>query len=109
MNILIVEDDEKMVNLMKTGLIDQGVVSEAVNTGIEALERVSSHDYDLIVLDIMLPGEMDGFAVCREIRKRKIEIPIIMVTVPPATCATTTFVFCDLFNIFRVEKSIGLA
>ena len=80
MNILIVEDDEKMVNLLQTGLRQEGVVSDAVNNGQEALDIISSHDYDLIVLDIMLPGEMDGIAICKEIRKKKIDIPIIMVT-----------------------------
>ena len=80
MNILIVEDDEKMVNLLTTGLKEEGVVSQSVNNGQEALDIITSHDFDLVVLDLMLPGELDGFAVCREIRKRKIDIPIIMVT-----------------------------
>lgn len=80
MNILIIEDDEKMVNLLTAGLKDEGVVSESVNNGQGALDIITSHDYDLVVLDLMLPGELDGFDVCREIRKRKIDIPIIMVT-----------------------------
>lgn len=80
MNILIVEDDEKMVHLLSTGLKDRGVVSDSVNNGQDAIERVRSHDYDVIVLDIMLPGSMDGFEVCKEIRKEKIDTPIIMVT-----------------------------
>jgi len=80
MNILIVEDDEKMVNLLQTGLRQDGVVSDAVNNGPEALSIIDSHDYDLVVLDIMLPGEMDGIAICKEIRKKKINIPVIMVT-----------------------------
>jgi DNA-binding response OmpR family regulator len=80
MNILIVEDDEKMVNLLQTGLRQEGVVSDTVNNGPKALEIINSHDYDLVVLDIMLPGEMDGIAICKEIRKKKIDIPVIMVT-----------------------------
>lgn len=80
MNILIVEDDEKMVHLLTTGLKQEGVVSDSVNNGREALNIITSHDYDLVVLDLMLPGDMDGFDVCKEIRKQKIDIPIIMVT-----------------------------
>ncbi len=80
MNILIVEDNEQMVSLMQTGLKKQGVVSDAVRDSSEALSRIESFDYDLIILDIMLPGDMDGFDVCREMRKRGIETPIIMVT-----------------------------
>ncbi len=80
MNVLIVEDDKKMVNLLQTGLKDQGVVSDAVSIGSEAVDRILSHDYDVIVLDIMLPGELNGFAVCREIRKEGVNTPIIMVT-----------------------------
>lgn len=80
MNILIVEDDKKIVNLLQTGLKNQGVVSDAVHSGDEAIERILSHDYDVVVLDIMLPGEKDGFAVCKEVRKAGVETPIIMVT-----------------------------
>lgn len=80
MNILIVEDDQKMITLLQTGLKDQGVVSDAVSDGPEAVDRILSHDYDVIVLDIMLPGEMDGFAICKQIRKEGVSTPVIMVT-----------------------------
>jgi DNA-binding response OmpR family regulator len=80
MNVLIVEDDEKMARLLQTGLRDQGVVSEWINDGEAAIAKLDSHDYDVVVLDIMLPGNMDGFQVCKEIRRRKLELPIIMVT-----------------------------
>ncbi len=80
MNILIVEDNKHMVRLMQTGLKEQGVVSDAVHDSHEALARIESFDYDLIILDIMLPGDMNGFDVCRKLRKHGIETPIIMVT-----------------------------
>jgi len=80
MNILIVEDDEKMAKLLQVGLKDQGVVSDHVLNGEVAIERLGDHDYDAVVLDIMLPGKLDGFGVCKEIRQRNIGLPVIMVS-----------------------------
>ncbi len=80
MNVLIVEDDEKIVSLLKKGLHLEGIVSESVASGDDALKKLESFDYDLIVLDVMLAGSKDGFEVCKIIRERGITTPIIMVT-----------------------------
>ncbi len=80
MNVLIVEDDEKIVSLLKKGLGYEGIVSEFTPSGDKALEKLDSYDYDLIVLDIMLAGDKDGFEVCKIIREKGITTPIIMVT-----------------------------
>ena len=76
--ILIIEDEEAIADLEKDylELSDFEVVIE--NTGDEGLSRAMSEEFDLVILDLMLPG-MDGFEVCKSIREEK-DIPIIMVS-----------------------------
>ena len=76
--ILIIEDEEAIADLEKDylELSDFEVVIE--NTGDAGLKRALSEDFDLLILDLMLPG-MDGFEVCKNIREEK-DIPIIMVS-----------------------------
>ena len=79
MRILIVEDERKISAYLKRGLEEQGYAVDAAFTGREALDWAASAPYDLIVLDILLP-ELDGIAVCRELRKRGLRMPILMLT-----------------------------
>ena len=76
--ILIIEDEEAIADLEKDylELSDFEVVIE--NTGDAGLKRAMSEDFDLLILDLMLPG-MDGFEVCKSVREEK-DIPIIMVS-----------------------------
>ena len=78
-NILIVEDEEAI----RTGLVDvlvfHGFTTDAAADGNTGLEKALTGKYDLILLDVMLPG-MDGFTVCEHIRKEDREQPIIMLT-----------------------------
>ena len=75
MKLLIVDDEQKIRELIKKYALFEGFeVSEAAN-GMEAIEKVRQEDFDLIVMDIMMP-ELDGFSASREIRKYK-NIPII--------------------------------
>ena len=76
--ILIVEDEEAIADLEKDylELSDFDVTIE--NTGDKGLEEALSGNYDLVILDLMLPG-LDGFEVCKQIREEK-DIPIIMVS-----------------------------
>lgn len=76
--ILIVEDEENIVELIKTVLEKEGYKIYTAYNGREALERINYAQPDLIVLDLMLP-EIDGWEVCRRVRKEK-DIPIIMLT-----------------------------
>lgn len=76
--ILIIEDDESIAELERDYLEITGFKTEIAQTGIRGLELALNKDYDLILLDVMLPGK-DGFKVCQEIRAVK-EIPILMVT-----------------------------
>lgn len=76
--ILIVEDDKSIAELEQDYLEINSYETEIATTGYQGLELALNKDFDLILLDIMLPGK-DGFEICRELRKYK-EIPIIMVT-----------------------------
>ena len=76
--ILIVEDDLDIQELLQNFLQDAGYETTTANDGVEAISLFSGGEFDLILLDIMLP-KIDGFAVCELIRKQS-QIPIIMLT-----------------------------
>lgn len=76
--ILIIEDEEAIADLEKDYLELSDFEVEIENTGDAGLKRAMSEDFDLVILDLMLPG-MDGFEVCKNIREEK-NIPIIMVS-----------------------------
>ena len=76
--ILIIEDEEAIADLEKDYLELSDFEVEIENTGDAGLNRAMSEDFDLVILDLMLPG-MDGFEVCKSIREEK-NIPIIMVS-----------------------------
>ena len=77
--VLIIEDDPSIVELLEIHLQDLCYEPESVNDGIEGLELALSKEYDLLILDIMLPGK-DGIEVCREIRAGGKTTPIMMLT-----------------------------
>jgi two-component system KDP operon response regulator KdpE len=77
--ILVVEDEPKLVRLMRAVLESAGHRVSAVPDGARALEQVALDPPDLVLLDLLLPGELDGFAVCRRIREFSM-VPVIMVT-----------------------------
>jgi two-component system, OmpR family, response regulator len=79
MRLLVVEDDAKLVRALQRGLEREGYTVDAAVTGEEALSQASAHDYDAVVLDLMLPGP-DGFAVCRELRRNERWAPVLMLT-----------------------------
>jgi len=79
MRILLVEDERKISAYVKRGLEEQGYAVDAAYTGQEALDWASAIEFDLIILDILLP-EVDGLSVCRELRKKGSRVPILMLT-----------------------------
>jgi two-component system, OmpR family, response regulator len=79
MRLLLVEDDAKLVRALQRGLSREGYAVDLASSGDEALEQARSYEYDAVVLDVMLPGR-DGFAVCRELRKREQWVPVLMLT-----------------------------
>ncbi|MCX7769531.1 MAG: response regulator transcription factor [Proteobacteria bacterium] len=84
MKILLVEDERKVANLIKKGFEEEGLMVDIAEDGEIALEKVSADGYDLIILDIMLPGK-DGIEVLKEIRARGIMKPIMMLTAKDST------------------------
>lgn len=78
LSVLIVEDEALMRDVVKDYFEDAGYEVTEAEDGLTALELVEEKDFDLILLDIMIP-EVDGFSVCRKIRKTK-DVPIIMIT-----------------------------
>jgi two-component system OmpR family response regulator len=79
MRILVVEDELKMARAMTRGLQNEGYTVKAVGSGDDALFWSTEEDYDVIVLDVMLPG-VDGYAVCRSLREREVWTPVLMLT-----------------------------
>lgn len=79
MRILLVEDEKKIAAFIERGLTEQHYTVDVAQDGNEGLYLAQINPYDLIVLDIMLPGK-DGFAVCRELRQQKNDVPILMLT-----------------------------
>ncbi|MDT4966985.1 MAG: two-component system, OmpR family, alkaline phosphatase synthesis response regulator PhoP [Acidobacteriota bacterium] len=77
--ILLIEDDPGLVMTLTDLLSAEGYSVEISMDGVDGLERASSESFDLIILDVMLPGK-SGFDVCRDLRQRGISIPILMLT-----------------------------
>jgi len=77
--ILIVEDDGDIAELLRVSLEDISFSCEICGNGSHALERIARHEYDLIILDIMLPG-LSGLEVCKQVRLKKPSQPILMLT-----------------------------
>jgi len=79
MRILLVEDEEDVASLIKRGLGEQTFTVDVAVDGLKGEQMVRDHDYDAIILDVMLPHK-SGFAVCRAIRKFNGTVPILMLT-----------------------------
>ncbi len=79
MQLLLVEDQKRLAGLLKRSLIEDGYVVDIASDGQEAIDKFDINNYDLIILDIMLPVK-DGIEVCQEIRQSNTDIPILMLT-----------------------------
>jgi two-component system, OmpR family, response regulator len=81
MRILIIEDQESLARMLKKGLEAEGFAVDYVTDGETGKKRIDLHhsDYNLVILDLMLP-QKSGTEICEEIRKQKLDIPIIMMT-----------------------------
>jgi DNA-binding response OmpR family regulator len=79
--ILVVDDDENILSLERTILEQKGFEVTTAGGGAEALEIIGQNDFDLVLLDVMMP-EIDGFTVCRRIKEepRTKETPVIFLT-----------------------------
>ena len=79
MRLLIVEDERKLARLWQALLEDENHTVDIAPDGEEGLEFVRGGEYDLVILDVMLPG-IDGLEVCRRIRRSRVRTPILMLT-----------------------------
>jgi len=77
--VLVVEDEAKLAALLRRGLRSRGMGVDLASTGEEAIERAAATPYDVILLDLMLPG-LDGFEVCRRLRAEEVWSPTLMLT-----------------------------
>lgn len=79
MKCLLVEDDARVAAFIEEGLSDKGFQVDQVADGYEAVSKISNNEYDVVILDIMLPG-IDGFEICKITRKRNIASIIIILS-----------------------------
>jgi two-component system copper resistance phosphate regulon response regulator CusR len=79
MRILVVEDDLKVASFIQSGLQQEGHAVDVLHDGTDAGQQACAVDYDAVVLDLMLPGR-SGFQVLRDIRARKAELPVMILT-----------------------------
>ena len=79
MRVLLIEDDVTIARLLKEGLEDESYAVDVANDGSEGYRTAAADDYDVIILDIMLPG-MNGYEVCRALRNDGNKTPILMLT-----------------------------
>jgi two-component system OmpR family response regulator len=77
--VLLVDDEVEMAESIRDGLSIEGVALDVMHTGPDGLWAATEHPYDVIVLDIMLPG-LNGYEVCRQLRDRQVWTPILMLT-----------------------------
>ena len=79
MKLLIIEDDVKIAEALRQGLEQEAYTVDISNDGMVGYDLASEENYDLIILDLMLP-RMDGLEICKKLRKEKIKTPILMLT-----------------------------
>ncbi len=107
MRVLIVEDEPRMAKLLRQGLEEEAYAVDVVGNGSEVLDWVQSAAYDVILLDIMLPG-MDGIAVCRQLRAKGYKLPILMLTARDTLRDKVTGLDCGaddyLIKPFAIEE-----
>jgi len=79
MRILVVEDEKKVASFLEKGLREEGYSVDVAHDGVDGLSKASIYDYDLLLLDVMLPGK-SGLEIVRELRSRESAVPILVLT-----------------------------
>ena len=84
MRVLLVEDDTSTAKTIEMMLKSEGYICDCTDLGEDGLEIGKIYDYDLIILDLMLP-DMDGYEVLRRLRSSKVRTPILILSANPCT------------------------
>ena len=79
MHILVVEDEQRLASLLRRVLTEERHTVDVAHEGDAGFDLAASGTYDLVILDVMLPG-MDGIAICREMREAGVQSPVLMLT-----------------------------
>lgn len=79
MRILVVEDDRKVASFLAKGLREEGYAVDVANDGVDGALQAKLHEYDLLLLDVMLPGRT-GIEIVRELRSRESQVPILLLS-----------------------------
>lgn len=79
MRILLIEDDKKIVSALSKGLKDESFAVDVALNGVEGEELAAINEYDIIIMDIMLPKQ-DGWKTCENLRRNNISVPVLMLT-----------------------------
>jgi two-component system OmpR family response regulator len=77
--VLVIEDEPKMAELLRRGLVEEGYAVDVAVEGLDGFGTAVSRSYDAVVLDVMLPG-ISGFEVCRRLRRDGVWVPVLMLT-----------------------------
>ena len=83
MKLLIVEDETRMADLLRQGLTEEGHTAMCAFDGAEGLAMAKAYEFDVIILDVMLP-KLNGYEVAKRLRSEKIRTPILMLTAKDA-------------------------
>ena len=108
-NLLVVDDDERIRNLLSQYLIKEGFIVSTANGADVARKKIQLVKFDLIILDIMMPGD-DGLTLTQEIRNNS-DIPIILLTAKSGTDSKIEGLeigYILLFEIFKASDAIRL-
>ena len=79
MKILVIEDNESVASMLEMFFLKERIEGEFVSDGLEGYHRCQTGEWDVIIIDWMLPS-MDGMTICRKLREEKNQVPIIMLT-----------------------------
>ncbi|MGC8867148.1 MAG: response regulator [Elusimicrobiales bacterium] len=106
--ILIVDDDEAIRELLDVALKNEKFKTEKISTGKQAIERIKQKDYDLIILDLMLPG-YGGFEILRELQiEGKTSLPVIVITGKYIDRSTKEMIKMEPNVVDFIEKPIKI-
>lgn len=90
MRILLIEDEHKIAQALKRGLEQEAFAVDVLYEGLQGMARALRGNYDLLILDRMLPGIADGLEICRAIRKAGLHQPVLMLTAKDTTADRVT-------------------